>query len=125
MRALAGRLKSDYRYSAVICYNTFPIPQITDQQKEKIYTLSLEIIKAREENSSTSLATLYDPEKMPANLRKAHSNLDSFVDSIYKKEGFTSDAQRLEHLFNLYETLSKQNPEENYDSIDEDEQENE
>jgi hypothetical protein len=118
MRALAGRLKSDYRYSAVICYNTFPLPPISLKQKEELYKLSLEILKAREKQSSLTLATLYDPEKMPLELRNAHTQLDQYVDKIYKKEGFLSDPQRLEYLFSLYENLSKLNPEEN-DSFDE------
>lgn len=124
MRALAGRLKSDYRYSAVICYNTFPIPSLTDPQKEKIFQLSLEIIKARENYSVSSLATLYDPEKMPKELKEAHSKLDLYVDRLYKKDDFISDTQRLEYLFSLYESLSNQNPDETNNSIEEDEEYN-
>ncbi len=106
---IGGRLKSDYRYSIGLVYNTFPWPEASDAQREKIETLAQAVLDAREEWPTSSLADLYDPDTMPANLRKAHRALDTAVDRLYrpntKGAPFDSDRDRVEHLFGLYEKL--------------------
>lgn len=106
VRTLAGRLKNDYRYSAILCYNTFPVPQLSEKQKNKLIELGFNIISVREEFSHLTLAELYDPIKMPDKLREAHIENDNYVESCYKKSGFDNDEQRLEHLINLYEEVT-------------------
>ena len=105
---LAGRLKSDYRYSAVICYNTFPFPKITQTQKEKIEELVNIILDERDKEYLKTLAELYDPNKMPDGLKKAHENLDLYIETMYRDKPFSSDEERLEHLFKLYEKMIKE-----------------
>ena len=102
VRTLAGRLKNDYRYSAILCYNTFPVPELSKYQRNKLIELGFNIITVREEFSHLTLAELYDPIKMPDKLRAAHIENDNYVESCYKKSGFSNDEQRLEYLINLY-----------------------
>ena len=111
MRSVCGRLKSDYRYSNSIVYNNFPFPTAatTEQQTivESAVQAMLDVRKAYSEKGD-SLAKLYDPEKMPADLLKAHQALDKAVDACYGiKKGFTSEAKRVAFLFELYEELVK------------------
>lgn len=105
VRAVGGRLKTDYRYSKKICYNTFPFPKISEQKKSVITQCVFKILEEREKNSEKSLAYLYDPDKMPIGLRKAHEELDSVIDRCYSKRNFNSDEERLECLFDLYEKM--------------------
>ena len=103
LRHIGGRLKSDYRYSIGLVYNTFPLPPVSKGELKKIEPLAQTILDARATHSGTPLATLYDPELMPANLRKAHHALDRVVDGLYRKKAFASDRERAEHLLGLYE----------------------
>ncbi len=105
VRATAGRLKTDYRYSSVLCYNTFPIPDLTEKQKEAITSHVYAVIAARENHSEKTMAELYDPDKMPDELRAAHHTLDLAIEQCYRSKPFTSDEERLEHLFKLYEEM--------------------
>ena len=105
MRLVAGRLKSDYRYSGTIVYNTFPFPDATDEQKQHIESLAEEILLARASNAGMTLAELYDPDKMPEDLKQAHSNLDEAVDKLYRPQGFANTEERLAHLLARYEQL--------------------
>ena len=105
LRQIGGRLKSDYRYSVGIVYNTFPWPDATDQQRAKIRTLAQAVLDARTQFPQSTLADLYDADVMPRQLRKAHRNLDDAVDKLYRSAAFTGDRDRAEHLFGLYETL--------------------
>lgn len=105
MRLVAGRLKSDYRYSASIVYNTFPFPDATEEQKKHIESLAEEILLARASNVGMTLAELYDPDKMPADLKQAHANLDDAVDKLYRPQGFANTEERLAHLLARYEEL--------------------
>ena len=102
---IGGRLKSDYRYSIGLVYNTFPWPEITPTQRVKVEELAQAVLDAREAHPTSSLADLYDPDTMPANLRKAHAALDRAVDRLYRRAPFDSDRDRVEHLFGLYEKL--------------------
>lgn len=105
MRTVCGRLKSDYRYSRDLCYNTFPWPQVNQMQREQIENLATNVLIAREMHPEMTLAELYDPDKMPDDLKKAHQELDFAVDHLYRKKGFESDEDRLQHLFKCYEAL--------------------
>ena len=106
MKVVSGRLKTDFRYSSAITYNNFPIPKLKYNQMESLSELCLEIIDARNMHPGKTLAQLYDPDKMPQNLRDAHHELDLAVDAIYRKEPFKNDEERLAHLFKLYEKMT-------------------
>jgi len=108
MRQFGGRLKSDYRYSIGLCYNPFPWPaglREDTKAQEKLSVLAQNVLDARTAFPDSSLADLYNPTTMPANLRNAHNKLDKYVDSLYRKAGFADDRQRVEHLFALYEEM--------------------
>jgi len=105
MQTVAGRLKSDYRYSSDLCYYTFPLPSITDNQKKELEKHVYTVLEEREHHSEKTLAQLYDPEKMPEGLRKAHHELDLAVEKCYRAKPFESDEERLEYLFKLYEQM--------------------
>jgi hypothetical protein len=105
LRQIGGRLKSDYRYSIGIVYNTFPWPEATDEQRAKIRTLAQAVLYARAQFPNSTLADLYDVDVMPRELRKAHQDLDKAVDKLYRPNAFTGDRDRVEHLFGLYERL--------------------
>ncbi len=105
MRAVCGRLKSDYRYSAGIVYNNFPWPQSTDGQISAIETAAQGVLDARAKYPASTLADLYDPLAMPPELVKAHKALDRAVDAAYGKKGFSSDAERVSFLFERYQEL--------------------
>jgi hypothetical protein len=105
LRAVAGRLKSDYRYSSSLCYNAFPFPNINDFQKNELEKHVYWILEERENHSEKTLAQLYDPEKMPEGLREAHRLNDLAVERCYRSKPFDSDEERLEYLFKLYEQM--------------------
>jgi hypothetical protein len=105
MRAITGRMKSDYMYSVGVVYNTFPWPDATIAQREKIEQLAQAVLDARASHPAASLADLYDPNTMPGDLRRAHHALDRAVDKLYRAAPFTSDRDRVEHLFGRYEAL--------------------
>ena len=107
VRTVGGRLKTDYRYSATLCYNTFPFPKLTTAEKEELERLAQNILNIRDENFDMTLGEMYNPESMPEELREAHHQLDLAVERIYRPEPFTSDEERLEHLFKLYAKMTK------------------
>jgi hypothetical protein len=110
MRTVAGRLKTDYRYSSALVYNTFPFPNITQKQKEELTELVFGVLDEREKHSQKTLAQLYDPNKMPEGLQKAHQTLDTYIEQCYRAKPFESDEERLEYLFKMYEEMtSKEN----------------
>ena len=102
---IGGRLKSDFSYGIGLNYNTFPWPDATPAQRAKIEALAQAVLDARAAHPTSSLADLYDPDTMPANLRKAHTALDLAVDRLYRAAPFASDRVRVEHLFGRYEAL--------------------
>jgi type I restriction-modification system DNA methylase subunit len=106
MRAVCGRIKSDYRYSAGIVYNNFPFPEPTDAQRQAIERTGQAILDAREAHSGQTLAELYDPSAMPADLRKAHNANDKAVERAYGYKGSDTDAKRVAFLFDRYEALT-------------------
>ena len=104
MRAVAGRLKSDYRYSKDIVYNNFIWPeQVSNAQKAEIEKLAQAVLDARAQYPDATLADLYDPLTMPPSLTKAHKTLDRAVDKLYQKQPFSGDPERVAHLFQLYQ----------------------
>lgn len=105
MSYIGGRLKSDYQYSSGVVYNTFPLPRISEAKLKTLEPLAQSVLDSRANSPGTTLATIYDPDLMPADLRKAHNALDRVVDRLYRKSGFTSDRERVEYLFALYEKL--------------------
>ena len=103
LRHVGGRLESRYRYSIGLVYNTFPFPQQTDLSK--LGPLAQDVLNARSAYPDSTLANLYDPDLMPPKLRKTHLALDRAVDRLYKRTGFASERDRIEHLFMLYEKI--------------------
>jgi hypothetical protein len=106
--AVGGRMKSDYRYTAGLVYNTFPLPQLDDETKRSLHTCAVGVLAAREQFPDQTLAELYDPEKMPPALREAHRRLDETADRLYLERGFASDDERLEMLFEMYESRTNE-----------------
>lgn len=107
VRKNAGRLENRFRYSIFLCYNTFPFPTISDAKKQEIEEAATEVLLTREDYPGKTLAELYDPEKMPQDLKAAHEHLDDVVESCYPGYPFPSDEARLECLFKMYERMTK------------------
>lgn len=109
---VGGRIKNDFRYSATVCYNTFPIPKISQLDIQSLEVFATRIIRTRVMDGGT-LAQLYDPKNMPDDLRNVHDELDAFVDSLYQKatnrsKPITTDSERLEVLFTMYAEMKEQ-----------------
>lgn len=101
---VCGRLESRISYSNTIVYNNYPWPQDLPKQKiQGVEKLAQQVLKVRERYPNSSLADLYDPLTMPSDLVRAHQDLDKFVDSCYRPLPFSSEAKRMEFLFELYE----------------------
>lgn len=105
IKAFAGKLKSDLRYSVGLCWYSFPLLPLTTKQKEEITRHVYAVLEEREKHSEKTLAGMYDPDKMPGGLREAHHSLDLAVDRCYRSKPFSSDEERLECLFRLYEQM--------------------
>ena len=104
VKYICGRLKSDYRYSASIVYNNYPWPENpSEKQTKTIEEKAQHVLDVRVSFPTSSLADLYNPLTMPPALVKAHNELDKAVDAAYSKQTFTSEAKRMEFLFELYE----------------------
>ncbi len=102
MRTVAGRLKSDYRYSGGIVYNNFIWPDSTPEQRAAIESCAQGVLSAREAHPGATLADLYDPDKMPTDLLAAHKELDAAVEAAYDVD-FNGDEEKIvAHLFKLY-----------------------
>lgn len=104
-RAVGGKMKTDYRYSNTIVYNNFPVRELSPVEKQKLTELALRVLDVREYHCEKTLAELYDPELMPANLRQAHEAVDRFVDSLYSERLYETDEDRLSDLFAKYEEM--------------------
>ncbi|MBF7052428.1 class I SAM-dependent DNA methyltransferase [Halomonas sp. KAO] len=105
LRLVGGRLKSDYRYSASLVYNTFPWPEVSERQRQEIEQLGRAVILARAAHPDKTMAQLYDPDKMPDNLLEAHHALDRAVEKLYRNRPFRDTAERQEYLLARYEEL--------------------
>ena len=106
IRAVCGRIKSDYRYSASIVYNNYPWPTPTQKQREAIEKAGQQILDVRKKFSNSSLADLYDPLTMPPDLVKAHQVNDRVIDAAYGYSNGKEDAKRVAFLFSLYQQLT-------------------
>ncbi len=104
VRTVSGRLKSDYSYSPSV-YNSFPWPEMTEGERSRIEELSKAVLDARARFPASSLDALYDRDTLPPALRRAHQALDRVVDRLYRRTGFASERERVEHLFTLYEKM--------------------
>jgi len=102
---IGGRIKSDFRYSIGVVYNTFPWPEMNPAVRVKVERFAQDVLDARANHPGATLADLYDPDLMPTNLRKAHRVLDAAIDRLYRAAPFGSDRERVEHLFGLYERM--------------------
>ncbi|MER0745855.1 DNA methyltransferase [Pseudomonas aeruginosa] len=103
---VCGKIKEDYRYSNSLGWNTFPIPQLTDKNKADLTRCAEDILLAREHHFPATIADLYDPENMPADLRAAHDRNDEVLERIYIGRRFKNDTERLEKLFDLYTKMT-------------------
>jgi len=103
--AVCGRMKTDYSYSNKMGWNTFPIPTLTDKNKVDLTRCAEDILLAREAHFPATIADLYDPKNMPADLRAAHERNDEVLERIYIGRRFRNDTERLEKLFELYNKM--------------------
>lgn len=108
---VGGRLKTDYRYSNTLVYNTFPLPDLTESQKETLESHAWNIIAARDAHPGKTIAWLYDAKTMPEDLLAAHHALDDTLEKIYIGRPFKDDTERLEHLFKLYAEMTSKEKE--------------
>ncbi|MBO6882654.1 MAG: class I SAM-dependent DNA methyltransferase [Marivita sp.] len=106
VKLTAGRMKSDFRYSSGVCYNAFPVPKLTEKNRADLTAAAEGILLAREAHFPATIADLYDPEKMPANLRAAHDHNDEVLERIYIGRRFRNDTERLEKLFEMYTKMT-------------------
>ncbi len=104
LRHIGGRLESRYRYSIGLVYNTFPTPP-EGADMSKLAPLAQAVLDARAAHPDATLADLYDPDLMPPTLRRAHQALDRAVDRLYRRTGFASERERVEHLFGVYDKV--------------------
>nr|WP_314860747.1 DNA methyltransferase [uncultured Undibacterium sp.] len=103
---VCGKMKTDFRYSNTLGWNTFPVPLLTDQNKADLTTCAKNILLAREAHFPATIADLYDSETMPENLRHAHERNDEVLERIYIGRRFKNDTERLEKLFDLYTKMT-------------------
>jgi hypothetical protein len=104
---IAGRLGNGTRYGNTVVYNTFPLPKLTEKNKADLTRCAEDILLAREAHFPATIADLYDPEEMPADLRAAHDRNDETLERIYIGRRFRNDTERLEKLFELYTRMTK------------------
>src|SRR5690554_361534 len=108
---VCGKLKTDFRYSNTMGWNTFPVPLLTENNKAELTACAENILLAREAHFPATIADLYNPEKMPENLRLAHEQNDEVLERIFIGRRFKNDTERLEKLFELYTKMtSSQKP---------------
>lgn len=103
---VCGKLETRYRYSNTLGWNTFPVPTLTEQNKSDLTQCAEDILLAREAHFPATIADLYEPDKMPENLRRAHDRNDEMLERIYIGRRFRNDTERLEKLFELYTKMT-------------------
>jgi hypothetical protein len=113
LRLTSGKLDSRIRYLSALSWNTFPFPEINHEQKQELERHAYAVLGERENHSEKTLAQLYDPDKMPDDLREAHHQLDLAVERCYRSKPFANDEERLEYLFKLYEQMIAEEKEKN------------
>ncbi|WP_424970238.1 class I SAM-dependent DNA methyltransferase [Dinoroseobacter sp. S76] len=107
--AVCGRLELRFSYTSSLGWNTFPVPKLTEKNKEDLSRCAEDILLAREAHFPATIADLYDPEKMPEDLRAAHDRNDEVLERIYIGRRFKNDTERLEKLFELYTKMTTAN----------------
>ncbi|OFV15360.1 DNA methyltransferase [Sphingobacterium sp. HMSC13C05] len=105
VRNVGGKLEERLRYSAKLCYNTFPFPDITIKQKENLNLYVFAILDERAKHPSKTMAQLYNPTTMPKDLLQVHQELDTAIEQCYRLQPFKNDTERLEYLFKQYEEM--------------------
>jgi hypothetical protein len=103
---VCGKMKTDFRYSNTLGWNTFPVPTLTDKNKSDLTRCAEDILLAREAHFPATIADLYDPEAMPVYLREVHERNDEVLERIYIGRRFRNDTERLEKLFELYTRMT-------------------
>lgn len=103
---LSGKHGNGLRYGSNLCWNTFPLPKLTEQNKADLTRCAENILLAREAHFPATIADLYDPEAMPPDLRRAHDENDETLERIYIGRRFRNDTERLEKLFELYTKMT-------------------
>lgn len=103
---VCGKLKTDFRYSNTLGWNTFPVPKLTETDKANLTRCAEDILLAREAHYPATIAELYDPEKMPDDLRAVHARNDETLERIYIGRRFRNDTERLEKLFEMYTRMT-------------------
>lgn len=103
---ICGKLEMRFSYSNTLGWNTFPVPTLTDKNKDDLTRCAEDILLAREAHFPATIADLYDPDKMPADLREAHERNDEVLERIYIGRRFRNDTERLEKLFELYTKMT-------------------
>lgn len=104
--AVCARMRTDYRFTNTLCWNTFPVPTLTEKNKADLTRCAEDILLVREAHFPATIADLYDPEKMPTDLRDAHERNDEVLERIYIGRRFRNDTERLEKLFDLYTRMT-------------------
>ena len=105
---VCGKLETRYRYSNTLGWNTFPVPTLTEKNKADLTRCAEDILLAREHHFPATIADLYDPAKMPADLLAAHDRNDEVLERIYIGRRFRNDTERLEKLFDLYSRMTEE-----------------
>lgn len=105
---VSGKLKNDFRYSSTMGWNTFPVPKFSNDQLAQLNASARRILKTRYQHYPATIADLYDPDKMPDDLRQAHRDNDDLLETMYIGRPFRNDTERLEKLFKLYAARVKQ-----------------
>ena len=107
---VCGKLKTDYRYSNTLGWNTFPAPRggFLERHKKDLTCTAENILLAREVHFPATIADLYKPGAMPENLCAAHEENDRILEEIYIGRRFKNDTERLEHLFQRYTEMTKE-----------------
>ena len=103
---VCGKLKTDFRYSNTLGWNTFPVPTLTEKNKADLTRCAEDILLAREHHFPATIAEQYDPDNMPADLRAAHEHNDEVLERIYVGRRFKNDTERIEKLFDLYTKIT-------------------
>jgi hypothetical protein len=99
-------LKTDFRYSNTLGWNTFPVPILTDKNKADLTRCAEDILLAREAHFPATIADLYDPSNMPPDLLRSHERNDEVLERIFIGRSFRNDTERLEKLFELYAKMT-------------------
>ncbi len=105
---VCGKLKTDFRYSNTLGWNTFPVPKLTEKNKADLTFCAENILLAREHHFPATIADLYDPEQMPEDLLHVHEQNDEVLERIYIGRRFKNNTERLETLFTLYSQQERQ-----------------